>query len=829
MGAYQAPNVQVRQVFRATPPGVATEGIMPGNVVASAFDVYEGAVIGDGRFEGVFDESFDFIKGASADKVVYTSSYGDVYDRYPVKIFARPTEGLDAGVPYQISGTSNLGTITASTVPVKKAARYVYRSMSGAYTMPFYNSGVISVVMAGGKTFSGYPFAASGIVPGLSVYGTISATITPLGTIVSVSEDTITLDTPVTGTVTNLYIGIGDATKPTVAAFLYVGKDKISDLNVGDVVTNIVRDDATIATASVVHVDQQNGLIHLNVLTQAETNVIAATGYDKDLTTEYPITTVVQSSLNVVSFSIDRFVGYMPQVTVGSDTASGSSGSTSVTLSASNAKILASGYLSLAGAGAGYYKIKSITTTAVILETALTGAVSGAYLAWSPKSDRSNVISSDISADYRNVRMGAVGSVLRVASFEDIENFWGDINVFNDIAFMANDIKAKAGNQAFYGVSIDPTDEVSSVAAALDALMFFDVYSTAVGSNTPSVNSLMPGYVDAAADPYEGHERIVVVTYKKADVYRLATVTLDSMSTTGLLTVTGVDLRTTGLGIGDIVTFMDDSSTPVLVTAIVTGTPTALTVQTNYTTGTAITVNRSATLYAGVKSKQAAKISALGAQDDRRVTVAWAGRLYGIPTRSFMKGTDYVNNTPIDLPSFFISSAIVGMDIQQRVSQSLTNVSFGITGIDSIQTLETNDYFRKGDLDTIGGGGIDIIMLDASGLTMHSRHDMTSNELAVEYRERSITKQADKSAKVIRMVCAPYVGKFNITKDLLGFIQTMLASASQVLVRQGDIQDIQIISVQRDPNIADKINIKRKVTVFVAGNYWDIEDEIVSR
>ena len=182
------------------------------------------------------------------------------------------------------------------------------------------------------------------------------------------------------------------------------------------------------------------------------------------------------------------------------------------------------------------------------------------------------------------------------------------------------------------------------------------------------------------------------------------------------------------------------------------------------------------------------------------------------------------------LPPYYITADIAGRDGRILVSQSFTNMSFTPYGLSNI-TLNTNFHFKKSELDTIGAGGIDIMIQDQStSQTIKSRHDLTSNMDAVEYREHSITKQADVSAKTYRSAVAPYVGKFNITDDLLRFIGQVCNIVSQKLTKTpGIIANATVSSIKRDEVIADKINIYITITVFVAGNYYDIELLVKSR
>jgi hypothetical protein len=100
---------------------------------------------------------------------------------------------------------------------------------------------------------------------------------------------------------------------------------------------------------------------------------------------------------------------------------------------------------------------------------------------------------------------------------------------------------------------------------------------------------------------------------------------------------------------------------------------------------------------------------------------------------------------------------------------------------------------------------------------------------AIEYREWSITKQADSAAKLYRASVNPYVGKYNITDDLIQFLRSVLKIATDVLIKKTIIKKAEIISVAQDELVVDKINAVIAITVYIAGNYFDIILNIKSK
>jgi hypothetical protein len=197
---------------------------------------------------------------------------------------------------------------------------------------------------------------------------------------------------------------------------------------------------------------------------------------------------------------------------------------------------------------------------------------------------------------------------------------------------------------------------------------------------------------------------------------------------------------------------------------------------------------------------------------NRRVAMLWPGWFYA----------DYDGSRGL-FPPYFISACICGMDSGIIASQSFTNMPFSIPGLSNIQ-LDTNTYFRKRQLDDIGSGGVDIMIQDATiTQSLKSRHDLTTNMDAVQYRERSITKQADVCAKTIRAAVAPYVGRYNVNDpNLFKFLGQVCSVVCTKLVKDGIINRITTDKIARDEEIDDKINFFLTATAYIAGNYYDI-------
>jgi hypothetical protein len=222
-------------------------------------------------------------------------------------------------------------------------------------------------------------------------------------------------------------------------------------------------------------------------------------------------------------------------------------------------------------------------------------------------------------------------------------------------------------------------------------------------------------------------------------------------------------------------------------------------------------VTGSVKIESGRKDDQAVRAGSIK-YGNRRVTQIFPGWFYA----------EY-NGTRMLMPPYFISAALAGADSGTLVSQSLTNSPFSIPGLSNIE-LNTNTYFKKLQLDEIGAGGVNIMIQDtAISQTIKSRHDLTTNMDAVQYRERSVTKQADVSAKTLRSAVDPYVGRYNVQDpNLFRFLGEVCSVVCTKLITDTIIYKIIVDSISRDEVIDDKINFFVTATAYIAGNYYDI-------
>jgi len=854
MSAYQGPHVAVTQQFVTSPGAIAIEDL-PSVDVGTAFDVFEKEQIGSSY--GIVDREL----GWGADKVIFDKDVINqrAFDFYPVKGFANSPFG---NIDLELLG-ANLSSVGVTLVRDKTYKVPDTEKVAGACEgiVPYYKriltTGDVQILASDLRTvvIVGGTVVTAQIKPGQNVYvttdgGTNWVLVGVVGSIGN-DETKIRLAAPYSAPITTgdgIVVGAASNVLEDIPNTLY---DATADfittkIKVGDIVyissLAIAASVANPIAASVVSIIDKNTL-------KFNTVTLAAGRVDYNYLQYQDFTETPGSTLQLYTYWIERYCGFSQNY--GIKTLNTGAGVAVTKVSASVFKVVASDFpivnegdvfiVTTANVADGDeerdvtpgfrpYRIQTITLTdaGVNYEITVDGTIylsgtspeteySGSeYVSiWSPK------VETAILGDFRAVREEELGVVKRITSVEDIVTAWskdGEISVHNELAMMALITFALNRGKVMYGVNVDATESnlTAQYTDAFDELKLYDVYSHALGTDDAGVNAVAGPYADGQSEPYEAHERTVIMVYDEDDVYLMGTDT-GSVAVDGVITTDGVfDPIASGLTVGDIVKIYDSSGDYVTEAAVIVTPSAPTTIETDYS-GVVLGAGHAFRFLSGRKDDQAVRIGAID-YGNRRAAVIWPGWF-----QAEFGGETYT------LPPYYISAAIAGMDGGIKVSQSFTNFNFSIPGLSNIQ-LNTNHYFRKLQLDEIGNGGVDIMIQDTRiSQSIKSRHDLTSNMDAVEYRERSITKQADVAAKTIRNAISPYVGKYNLTPDLFRFLGQVCSIVSTKLVKGGIIARLAVLKIKRDEVISDKINITMIATVFVAGNYYDVTLIVISR
>jgi hypothetical protein len=223
---------------------------------------------------------------------------------------------------------------------------------------------------------------------------------------------------------------------------------------------------------------------------------------------------------------------------------------------------------------------------------------------------------------------------------------------------------------------------------------------------------------------------------------------------------------------------------------------------------------------ADTADSQAAFINqAANALTDRRATQIW-----------YEDGTRIISgNAPTIIPARFAAAEVVGLRSALPPQVGLTR-----TEIQAI-TAAPAMYNKYGidDLDGIASNGTLIVTQTAESGAVFIRHQLTTDtDNGLLYYEDNITMIVDYLSFRFKDEFEDLIGKVNVTDgtiaDLFSRSVTILDSEKQADIDSiyGPlIVDYQDLSVQRDPALKDRINIRVKISVPIPMNTLDITFE----
>jgi hypothetical protein len=379
-----------------------------------------------------------------------------------------------------------------------------------------------------------------------------------------------------------------------------------------------------------------------------------------------------------------------------------------------------------------------------------------------------------------------------------------------------------SNKKKMYAISVDPTaDQVNEYTNALNELKKYDCYTHVPGSITPEVNALFAPYLEAESDYNYGHEKVAILSYLERDLLYIATLT--GTASNPYITFSSGNPQDLGITFEDEIEAYD-SMGYVTFTGKVVRFVNANEIEFQLISGEIPSGSTIYKFFTGTANRQAEKIGQ-ASLEDRRIKVIFPGYFYAT-----YKNVEYL------FPSYYIAATRAGMDNAVPVSRSMTRENIAVVGLSNFRLMTTFDKWSRDNLNDIAGGGFDIQMQPSStSQVFFSRHDVTTDLTvtdsdSVVHKEWSITKQADLCAKTVRKNLDPYISKYSIDSkgNLFKFLSKVVSLTSSTL-QKNVINEMKLVSMERDPIQADKINIIVSITVFVPDNYIDVTLLIKSR
>ena len=125
-------------------------------------------------------------------------------------------------------------------------------------------------------------------------------------------------------------------------------------------------------------------------------------------------------------------------------------------------------------------------------------------------------------------------------------------------------------------------------------------------------------------------------------------------------------------------------------------------------------------------------------------------------------------------------------------------------------------------MNTIASCGVTLLTQATTNADVVVRHQLTTDMSNVQTRETSITDIGDTCAKMLRNSVEQYIGKYNITPDVVTRIDGTLKATIAALKSAGVINDGKINALMQDANNPDTLIVSASVLPPYPCNYIDI-------
>ena len=140
----------------------------------------------------------------------------------------------------------------------------------------------------------------------------------------------------------------------------------------------------------------------------------------------------------------------------------------------------------------------------------------------------------------------------------------------------------------------------------------------------------------------------------------------------------------------------------------------------------------------------------------------------------------YAKAGSVEIPGCMLAAAVAGLCCSVQPQQPITNVE--IKGVTDVPQTYAGGYSRT-ELDTIASGGTLIIMQDMPSSQVYVRHQISTmyRDGNLNTTELSITKNLDSISYYFANTFAPYIGRYNVTPELIEELRALLVNGISYL------------------------------------------------
>lgn len=418
----------------------------------------------------------------------------------------------------------------------------------------------------------------------------------------------------------------------------------------------------------------------------------------------------------------------------------------------------------------------------------------------------------------------AESGLITISSENDIEKYLGPIHKDNPLALgaaMVNQAGGTAGGRVFFALSTASAG-VAGYQDAFDLLQTTeDVYFVVPLSQDKAIHTALAAHVKAMSQPEMKGERIGFICPSFPAPVRVLPPNSTDVPVGGTvdaldpLKMVSLAVDWTLAAVGNLVWVVDNATGTKLSSHRIKSIdiPNSRVTVFNPFPTTGATIHFVVETYTLTTSEEAAAIRDYASSFGSKRMVCM------VPDQVKITYTNKTLPVPADetwlLPGYYAAAAFCGYRSNVDPSQPMTNVS--IPGIQEL--VHSNAYFLPDQLNTIAEGGNTILIQRTKSTPCYVRHQLTTNMASIEERELSITVAVDYCAKVMRIGLRPYIGKHNITDELLtqlrGIAESLLrALVEGFVVRQGSTLE----SLEQNTDRPDEVDLKISLVVFYPCN-----------
>jgi len=412
----------------------------------------------------------------------------------------------------------------------------------------------------------------------------------------------------------------------------------------------------------------------------------------------------------------------------------------------------------------------------------------------------------------------ALNGLMDIATAADISEKLGLVHPDNPLA-LAADIALRAGgavgNQVFFALSV--ADEgPSGYASALEFLESTEqAYYIVPLSQDRSIISVIKSHVDTMSLPENKGERIALVNTVVNDIDNVYPV-LDDQAPVGASVVDAYTLSVTGildwgvLNVGDDVVLVSADNVEIERRRIRGFSAGGLIIETldPIESAAGATYIRITTHPRGKYDKAEALRDYAKSLGDRRIFHVVPSKV--IVTYSDRTVSEVATSVQAEVPGFYAAVALAAGRSTLNPAQPITNTPVG--SIDRL--VGSNDTYTPDMLNTIAEGG-NLILVQRGSLSAPTvRHQLSTDRTSIESSEMSITVAVDYTAKYVRDSLRPYIGRHNITDELLTQLRGICEGILRALVEARVLRrGSQLVSLGQNADRPDEVDIEISLLV----------------